>query len=280
MWENTVLDNLRDRFGTKVFHTRDVIDICELKAKYSKGTIYRALHDLVKTGKIERLGRGIYRAKINDSKSNESIITDRLTLSDRLTVKLIPGSPMEAKELLHSKGIDFMITGGPLFYRYIHNLPKRLIDLIYVTKGAGEFAVFSLREAGLRALLEPTKGEISMALENFSERDIFVIREFSELFGNVNGLASLERALVDLYFETTRGKIPFPKEEVGRIFLNVLRKEPISYSRLIEFANRRGIGKEIQAILEFINPSISSTEITRNRRALEFLDILQKLGWR
>ena len=156
----------------------------------------------------------------------------------------------------------------------------KLAELIYVIKGSGEFAVFALREAGMRALLNPTKNELAMALENFNERDIFIIREFSELLGNINGLASLERALVDLYFETTRDKIPFPKEEVGRIFLNVLRKEPISYSRLIGFANRRGIGKEIRAILEFVNPSVSSTEKIRNRRALEFLDILRKLGWR
>ena len=278
-WESSILEKVREKFDNKVFHTRDVIDLSELSAKYSKGTLHRVLNDLVKTGKIERLGRGIYRIKISDSKTNEDII-DRLVFSDRLTVKLVPGSPMEAKELLYSKGIDFMITGWPVLYRYIHNLPKRLIILIYVTKGSGEIAVFTLREAGLRALLNPTMKEINLALESFSERDIFVVREFSELIGNVNGFASLERALVDLYFETTRRKILFPKEEVARIFLNVLRTEPFSYSRLREFASRRGVAEEIIDILEFINPSISppSTK-TKNRRAVGFLETIEKLGW-
>lgn len=190
------------------------------------------------------------------------------------------GSPMDAKELLHSKGIEFMITGEAVFYRYIHNLPKRLIELVYVVKGSGEYAVSTLREAGLRALLNPTRNEISVALESFSERDLFVIREFSKLTGNVNGFASLERALVDLYFETTRNRIPAPKEEVARIFLNVLEKEPISYSRLITFAARRGIGNEIREILNFVNPTVSPTKKLGNKQAVEFLDLLHKLGWR
>jgi hypothetical protein len=280
MWTNTISDELCERFDGKVFHTRDVLDVPELATKYSKGTIHRVLHDLVKNGRIERLGRGTYRNKSHEAKVNKNAVSDRMTFSDRLTVKLVPGSPMEAKELLRSKGIDFMITGEAVFYRYIHNLPKRLVELVYVVKGSGEYAVSTLREAGLRALLNPALKEIGVALEVFSERDLFVIREFSVLTGNVNGFASLERALIDLYFETTRNKIPFPKEEVARIFLNVTEKEPVSYSRLIAFAARRGVGGEIREILNFINPTISPIEKTRNRRALEFLDLLRKLGWR
>lgn len=275
-WESSITNKLAERFDNRVFRTNDVMNLRELTAKYSKGTLYRVLHDLVKVGKIERLGRGTYRLRANESKA----LTDRLTISDRIIIKLIPGSSMKAKELLEGKGIEFMITGGAVFYRYIHNLPKRLINLIYVIKGSGEFAVFTLREAGLRALLNPTKNEVSFALENFSETDIFIIREFSELIGNANGFASLERALVDLYFETTRGKIPFSKEEVGRIFLNVLREEPISHSRLVEYANRRGVGREMTEVLDFTDPSISSRENIKDKRALEFLDTLKKLAWR
>jgi DNA-binding PadR family transcriptional regulator len=279
-WTNTVLDKLCERFDKKVFKTRDVMKIDELSNKYSKGTIHRILHDLVKNGRVERLGRGTFRAKPYEPKSNGALVVDRILFSDRLAVKLVPGTPMEAKELLHSKGTEFMITGEAVFYRYIHNLPKRLIELVYVVKGSGEYAVSTLREAGLRALLNPTRNEISVALESFSERDLFVIREFSELPGNVDGFASLERALVDLYFETTRNRIAFSKEEVARILLNVLEKEPVSYSRMMMFAARRGIGNEIREILNFINPSISPAEKTRNRRALEFLDLLHKLEWR
>ncbi len=255
------------------------MEIHKLEKKYSKGTIHRILHDLIKTGRIERLGRGTYRTKPYKDKDNK-LVADRINFSNRLAIKLVPGAPMEAKELLYNKGIEFMITGEAILYRYIHNLPKRLLELVYVASGSGEYAVSILREAGLRALLNPTRKEVSVALEIFSERDLFIIREFSELPGNVNGFACLERALVDLYFETTRNRIPFPKEETARIFLNILDKEPISYSRLTQFAARRGIREEILEILNFISPTVSSIKKTRNRRALEFLDLLHKIGWR
>ena len=276
-WKSTIHNCIKDRFGSKIFRPHDVLVLPEINTKYAQGTIYRAIHDLVKTGNIERLGRGIYRLNTPDK-----TIRDRMVLSDKLTIRLTPGAAMEAKEILHGKGIDFMITGEPLFYRYIHNLPRRLIVLIYVTEGAGEFAAFSLKEKGLKAFINPNANEFRMALESLSERDIFVIREFSDLQGNIDGVASLERALVDLYFETTRNKIPFPEEEVGRIFLSVLREESISYSSLLNYAKRRGIGKEFQAILDFISPSIASTKIEPriNKRIITFLNILRKEEWR
>jgi hypothetical protein len=269
-WENRVLETFRAEFHDNIFHTKDAFNLLKARKRYSKGTVYRVLHDLVKTGMVERLGRGIYRVHVH-----EVPITDRMTLSDRVVVKLIPGSSKIARKSLRDKGIEFMITGAPLFYHYIHNLPKRLMELVYVTKGAGELAVFTLREAGLRALLNPTSKEISLALENFPERDFFIVREFSELLGNIDGMASLERALVDLYFEATRGKTPFPEEEVGRIFLRVLKNEPISHSRLLMFASRRGIKKEIEAVLEFLGPGAPSTVRTANKHARNFLRIIE-----
>jgi hypothetical protein len=100
-------------------------------------------------------------------------------------------------------------------------------------------AVLSLREAGMRALLNPTRNDVTLALENFPDRDIFVVREFSELLGNIDGTASLERALVDLYFETTRNRIPFPEEGAARIFLEVSRNEPISHSRFVDVCQQK-----------------------------------------
>ena len=141
-------------------------------------------------------------------------------------------------------------------------------------------AVLSLREAGMRALLNPTRNDITLALENFPDRDIFVVREFSELLGNIEGTASLERALVDLYFETTRNRIPFPEEEAARIFLKVSRNEPISHSRLLMFANRRGIGREIDVLLNFVQPMTSSNAKVKNKHAKDFLKTMEAVEWR
>ena len=274
-WEDIVLEALKDEFDGKVFRSKDAILLLRRRNNYSKGTVYRALHDLVKAKTTERLGRGTYKVRFR-----EVAITDRLALSDKVIVTLIPGSSEEAKRVLRSKGVEFMITGPALFHRYIHNLPRRLVELIYVIRGAGELAVLSLREAGMRALLNPTRNDVTLALENFAERDIFVVREFSGLLGNVDGTASLERALVDLYFETTRNRIPFPDEEAARIFLRVSRNEPISHSRLLMFASRRGIEKEIDVLLGFVQPMTSSRPKVMNKHVKDFLKIMEAVEWR
>ena len=248
-WEDIALEALKSRFGSEVFGTEDAFRVLNREKRYTKGTVYRILYDLCKKGSVERLGRGIYRIpRVVELKK-------RVIVSDKLTVELIPGPLNKARTLLKKKGVEFMITGGSVLYRF-HHLPRRLIHLIYVVRGAGELAVTLLREAGLRALFNPKRSEVNMALENFPERDIFVIREFSNLLGNIDGNASLERALVDLYFESTRGRIPYPEEEVGRVFSKVLRNERINISRLFMLADRRGIKEEMKALVKFIEPEI------------------------
>lgn len=274
-WKNLALEILKTEFHDKIFHTNDATRILKTQRRYSKGTVYRVLHDFVKAGSIERLGRGTYRILMR-----QAAITDRMVLSDRLIVKLIPGSSEKAKELLRKEGINFMITGPALFYRYVHYLPKRLTELIYVVRGAGESTISALREGGFRALLNPTSSDISLALENFPERDIFVVREFSKLLGNIDDTASLERGLVDLYFETTRRKIPFPEEEVGHVFLKILRGEPISHSRLLMFANRRGIEDEMKAIIGSIEPDASARFKPKNKHVESFLRIMEEADLR
>lgn len=163
-WTKRLFDKIEKEFGDKVFYTRDVAALCN---DYGKGSLYRVLHDLVENGKLERLGKGTYKVKTNPAISKE--FSDRLTISDHLTVKLIPGSPTTAKKILEDKGIEFMITGVPVFFSHIHYLPRRLIILIYVVKGSGENTVFALRESGWRALLEPTFSEINMVLEHYRQ---------------------------------------------------------------------------------------------------------------
>jgi len=270
-WENIALEILRSEFNNRIFRTNDVFKILNKKKEYSKGTVYRVLHDLCKKGSIEKLGRGIYKVP----KTIE--FKETVTASTSVSIDLIPGPLTKARDLLRNKGIEFMITGGSLLYRFFHHLPKRLLHLIYVKKGAGEAAVTLLREAEIRALLNPSRSEISIALENFPERDIFVIREFMELTGNTDGNASIERALVDLYFESTRKRIPFSEEETGRILSNVLRTEPINFSHLLMLAARRGIREEMEAIVKFVRPEVPIKVKSENKHVKKVVKAMEVL---
>lgn len=270
-WKNTALEVLKSKFNSGIFGVKGAFKALNERKGYSRGTVYRVLHDLCKEGSIERLGRGIYRVgKVVELK-------ETVVISDRISAELIPGPLTKARDLLINSGIEFMITGGSLLYRSFHHLPKRLIHLIYVRKGAGEATVALLREAGLRTLLTPSRSEINMALENFPERDIFVVREFFELLGSVNGNASVERALVDLYFESTRGRIPFPEEEVGRILFKVLRTEPISLSHLFMLASRRGIKGEMEAVAKSVQPDLPIKAKSENKYVKNVLRSMEAL---
>ena len=128
--------------------------------------------------------------------------------------------------------------------------------MIYVIDGAGEFATDILRKDNIQTLLNPKRGEVETTLESLPERDIFIIREFANLEGNVNGRALIERAIVDVYFEVTRRRVPFSELEVGRIIANIFRTEKIDVSRLLTFASRRGIRCEFESVVSELIPEL------------------------
>jgi hypothetical protein len=258
-WTDSALKLLKDTFGNRPFSVEEAARALKKEKAYSKNAVYQVLHELAKKGFLIRLGRGIYSA------SDKGIaISEEITLSDKVTVEVTSEALKKAEEILEKKGIEFMVTGPSTLTRFHHHLPRRLIHLIYVIDGAGEFATKSLEEANLRALLNPNREEVEMALKAFEERDILVIREFAELEGNVNGRACLERALVDTYVEATRRRIPYSELEVGRIIASVFRSEKINIARLLRLAGRRGVKSEFKSITKEIIPNLPLTNATMN----------------
>lgn len=272
-WESAALETLKVKFGDEVFTASEACRVLVASRPYKKVTVYRILHDLSKEGLVMRLGRGIYRIQYGRSmKLNGSV-----DLPASLIVKGIPESLKKAEEALRNNAVEFMLTGISLFSHYLHQFPRRLIYLIYVIKGAGELAVTVLNEVGLRPLLNPTRKDINSALDLSVDRELVVIREFFDLAGNVDGHACLERALVDLYFETTRGRMPFPSvEDSARIFLDANRNEHINFSRLFFLASRRGIKEEIETISRFLEPQIPVKPFIRSKFVKDFLRSMEK----
>jgi len=125
------------------------------------------------------------------------------------------------------------------------------VHLVYVELGSGESAVEALERNGFTVLLNPkSTREVNLTL-GLTKGDLFIIRERRDLSGNTEtGVASLERALVDLYYESTRGRIPIPEVEVGRIIRDAIRVGGLNFSRLTKLASRRGIADEMRAILK------------------------------
>lgn len=81
------------------------------------------------------------------------------------------------------------------------------------------------------------------------------------------GLASIEKAFVDLYFAITRNGYPLSLQELVRIYQNLSRLGNIDKKKLITVASRRNIQYDIRFIVEnrFITDS-----------AIEFGKILRR----
>ena len=261
-----MLDHLKVEFGKEPFSVKQAAVALKKDMSYSDNTVYQVLHELVKEGALTKLGRGLYRIAEKNAVQKET-----LTISDKLVVTLTSGFLIRAEEVLKEKGVEFMVTGPSALSQFVHLLPRRLIHLIYVVDGAGEFATTILREENFRVFLNPKGNEVEMALQAFEDRDIFVIREYAKLEGNVEGRAVLERALVDTYFETTRRRIPFSEVEVGRIMANVFRTEKIDIARLLSLAGRRGVKGEMQSIVKALIPDVPLSAGVTNEKVEQVL---------
>ncbi|HID85928.1 MAG TPA: hypothetical protein EYP55_00945, partial [Anaerolineae bacterium] len=204
----------------------------------SKSFLFKILHELVKEGHLTRLGRGIYAF---DGSKRELAVS----LSE---------TGRKIHQALYPEGIDFAITGLDVLLTFTHHLLVRFPHLVYVQRGSAEWARETLRQEDFACLVEPTEREIRIGLELAEESELVILRETSDLYAVTRGVASVERALVDLYFESTRRGYPIPVSEVGRILFDALRSTRINYTRLLRWAMRRGIDAEIRDALAGFSP--------------------------
>ncbi len=267
-WLESSLKDLKKDYDNRPFSAKKAASTLEKEKGYTRNTVYAVLHELYKRGSLIKLGRGIYQVPIYNSHVD---LPASFTLSDRATVEVASSALSKATETLKEKGIDFMVTGPSSLARFHHYLSRRYIHLIYVVQGGGEYSVKTLRDADLLALLNPNRKEVETILENVNGKDLFIIREFADLTGNVNGRASLERALVDTYFEVTRGKMPFSEVEVGRIIANTFREESIDVTHLLHLASRRGIKDEFNAVVKEVIPNFPVDSLSRNKHVRNVL---------
>ncbi|MBI4980679.1 hypothetical protein HZC30_03940 [Candidatus Woesearchaeota archaeon] len=221
-------------------------DLYDLFPGSSKKEIIKILNKLIRQGRINRIGWGIYSLQ---------------TSSIRAIVKLSPEIE-NMQRILLDKGINFLITGLDILLEYVNLIPKRISHLIYVAKGSGEYVTDLLEQKNKMCILNPNRTEVRNLFSHYGE-DIVIIREVGEtsIEYHKQGIASIEKAIVDLYFETTRKRIPFETSELANILQNVLRKTKIDYTMLLRAASRRNMQGEFIRILTELQINIPLKEI-------------------
>jgi hypothetical protein len=254
-WKDKALKILKESFSNDGFHAEEAVDLLKRKLGYKPGTTYRLLKDLSDSGKLMKVGYGIYSTGV----PKEGWIVS----------PSLPSTMERAREPLLNAGVEFMITGPSVLVGYMHLLPRRMIHLIYTLKGSGEH-IAEVLGAEFEVLVNPTEEEVNVAL-NIAEKDLVVVREFSNLSGGRNGVASVERALVDLYFESSRRRIPFPVDEAGRVILSALRNAKIDFAKLNKSASRRGVDEELRAVMKAADINVPDT-MTKNIKINRYVE--------
>lgn len=237
-WIENASKALEKAFKNKPFPASDALAVFKKTGEYRAGTTYRVLIELEKRGSLEKLGRGVYRIAYNPAKRAK------------------PEAPEYVERLaegLENAGIRAQISGLPVLSNYVNMIPRRLIYLVYSPRGAGEAAAEFIEKKGKVPLLNPSLEEIMVAMDTTEAKDIAVIREIGGS-NKLTPVASIEKAVVDFYFESTRKKIPFPESEAARIISNALSNAAIDIKSLLRAASRRAIRGEIEAILFALRP--------------------------
>jgi len=234
--------------GQSSFTISDMEEILQEK----KSTLNWTAWNLNKQGHILRLGKGLY--------SFEAV-------PGGVRPPSIP-SVLAAKthNALLASGYEFFLSGLDILSIFMTQVPQRHPPLVFVDKySLGDVSEY-LRADNINTI-DYSKVRHYPEISDFMLiGDIVLLAITREFSYSENGMASFEKAFVDLYYEVTRKKYPLPLPELVRIFNSMKRRIRLDEKRMIKIASRRSLQRDIRFILEYgsINP-----------QAFEFVELLK-----
>ena len=204
----------------------------------SHKTVSWYLTKLMESGKIHRVAHGRYA--IGAKQQFLIIPTDeQLSLNEELKQKW---------PFAH-----FCIYNGSIISLLQQHLSANNVTYIETEREAITAVFNHLRDEGKIAYLRPTR-ELIYNYIDMSQSSIFVKPLISESpVQECNGILvpTLEKLLVDL--QKDKDFFYLQESEGVNIFQNALSLYPINESRLLRYASRRGIRKEIKKIIQTVN---------------------------
>ena len=220
------------------FGLQDLYAHLDGEADISRQTISWYLTKLIESGQLRRIGHGKY------------------SKADKQQFAIVPTEEQQSlNEALkqHWPFAHFCIYDGSVISPLQHLLAANNITYIETEREATSAVFNHLKDEGLTAYLRPTRDLIYNYID-LSQPAIFVkplITESPVQESNGVLVPTLEKLLVDLqkdadffYLQETEGV---------NIFRNALSLYTINESRLLRYASRRGLRKEIETIIKSIN---------------------------
>jgi len=239
---------LREHFqGKPSFTISDAASVLEEK----QSTLYWTLYNLARNGYIYRTGQGLYSFQNKE----EGIIQPILS---RLANRVL--------NVLKEKGYDFFISGLDILSVFMDHVPETYPVLLFVEKYSTDEIIDILSKNRIDALSH-IKMKDYTAIRRMSSVDELVLLISTQEFSYAkNGLASFEKAFVDIYYEVSRRDYPLPIQELVRIYLNMKRRISLNTNRMVKIASRRNIQQDIRYIVEHDAITDAAIEFVSNLR--------------
>ena len=220
------------------FGLHDLYAYLDGEADISRHTVSWYLTKLTESGQLRRIGHGKY-AKADKQKFTISPTEEQQSLNEALKQ--------------HWLFAHFCIYDGSIISPLQHLLAANIITYIETEREATSAVFNHLKDKGLTAYLRPTRDLIYNYID-LSQPAIFVKPLITESpVQECNGVLvpTLEKLLVDL--QKDADFFYLQEAEGFNIFRNAMSLYTINESRLLRYASRRGIRKEIETIIKSIN---------------------------
>lgn len=214
--------------GLTVSDAENVLDL-------SKRSVSLILSELVEEGLIVRTGRGIYA------------FSEKPT--PLVSLETLPEGSKKIYLALEAGGIQFALSCLDILADYTHLILRRYPHFCWVQTGSEDWAMEVIEESGFTSLRDPNRDQLNTALELTRTDKLTVIRKTTIFYAVDNGLASVERALVDLHYEVTRERYPLDATELMRIYYNALTTVSLEYPKMLRYAGLRRFRSEIEWVL-------------------------------
>jgi len=235
------MDNNLNNILKEHFSHKEIFNVADISRFYSERnliipqtTINWRIHNLVQSGVIQRVGRGVYRL----GKSN--LFQMDLSLQIKKIARTVK------KEFPYT---NFCIWELAIINLFSHNLINFNLLFVDVERDAIDAVYYKLKEKQKNVVnIRKTYDDISDLAGNVCVRPL-VSHAPAQIQSQIS-IASLEKILVDL--ATDKEFFPFQGNEIFTIYENAFDKYTINESSMLRYASRKEKREDIKEIINTI----------------------------
>lgn len=243
---NAIEEKLREQ---TTFYMEDVQAIFP---DMKQSSIYWNLSKMVEAGYLKRVRTGVYAFNEWKGKTKIALTED---------IKRV-------QEILDESGFGYFISGLDVLQRFMQHVPEQYPMLLFVEKSAHDEIINYLLDGGF-AVVKPSgiRQQYEDAILAGIEKKQIIVYDTENFDYENDGIATIEKAFVDLYFSITRNGYPLSLQELVRVYQNLVRLGNIDKKKLITVSTKRNLQSDIRLIVE--TPYITE-------EAMQFAMILRK----